>query len=55
MTSKDEIYKNIDYTLIYSKANEYLATTSVIEVFPYKVKAFVEDSRISDCVHTQKL
>ena len=56
MTSKDEIYKNIDYTLIYSKANEYLATTSVIEVFPYKVKAFVEEqSDIRLCTYSKAM
>lgn len=42
MISNSE-YKNIDYALIYSTANEILATTSVIETFPYKVGKLVEE------------
>lgn len=34
---------DIDFAFIYSKANEILVTSSVIETFPFKVKQLIEE------------
>ncbi len=43
MTSNVDVYKSVDYKKIYIQANEILASSSVIEMFPYKISAFLKE------------
>nr|MCR5726745.1 ImmA/IrrE family metallo-endopeptidase [Lachnospiraceae bacterium] len=41
MIYDDQLYKKINYNKIYPIANEYLATSSVINTFPFMTKEFI--------------
>lgn len=43
MTFDEEVYKSVDYSKVYCKANELLVSSSVIETFPYKVGALIKE------------
>ena len=52
--NKDRL--DVDFVMIYRKANEILATTSVIEVFPYKISQLIkEQSDIRLCKYSKAL
>ena len=52
--NKDKL--DVDFVMIYRKANEILATTSVIEAFPYKISQLIkEQSDIRLCKYSKAL
>ena len=52
--NKDRL--DVDFVMIYRKANEILATTSVIETFPYKISQLIkEQSDIRICKYSKAL
>ncbi|MDO4468160.1 MAG: ImmA/IrrE family metallo-endopeptidase [Bacillota bacterium] len=54
MISDEAIYKSVDYTKVYCKANELLVSSNVIESFPFKVSAFIkEQSDIRLCKYAK--
>ena len=53
MTS-NQGYKNVDYTLVYTTANEILATSTVIETFPYKTSELIKErSDVRLCTYSK--
>lgn len=54
MTSKDAVYKTVNYPKVYCAANEILALNNVIKEFPFKVKDLVyEQSDIRLCSYAK--
>ena len=50
----DEVYKSVNYTKVYCKANELLVSSSAIEVFPFKVSSLIkEQSDIRLCKYAK--
>ena len=50
MIFNDEIYKSVNYPLVYCKANEILVASSAIKEFPFKVSSLMkEQSDIKLC------
>lgn len=55
MTSNHE-YKNVDYRLVYTTANQILASSNVIEAFPYKANELIkEQSDVRLCTYSKAL
>ena len=56
MTFNNKDYQEVDFTKVYSKANEYLVTSSVIETFPFKIGKFIsEQSDVRLCSYAKAL
>ena len=56
MTSNSEIYSKVDFAMVYTKANEILVSSSVIEAFPYKIKDLIEEqSDIRLCKYSKAM
>ncbi len=54
MTFNDEVYKTVDYTKVYCKANELLVSASSIDAFPFKVSSLIkEQSDIRLCKYSK--
>jgi hypothetical protein len=43
MIFDEEVYKSVDYSKVYCKANELLISSRVIETFPFKVSALIKE------------